>query len=193
MGDMADAAMESEWADEFRHRNYPECQYCGFHELEWVKTERGWRLHHFDGNLHICLKRKEKPVRIEKEHIGKYVKASTWDVSQKVKVLRLKNAESFIGKRGSKEGMFVRGDGSNAWEILEAPIVSDTKFETFWTLWQPASEKPVTRKFFDKAEAFECADLMTRRHKVEFYVMKSEALCQVAEAPITWQTAKGKK
>lgn len=67
------------------------------------------------------------------------------------------------------------------------------KFEPFYILWQPMSHLPPTRKFTDRKEAFEVAEYMTRKHKVDFFVMKSYGHCAPSEMPVKWQVAKGVK
>lgn len=67
-----------------------------------------------------------------------------------------------------------------------------TKLKTFWILWQPASDVPPRVRYDTKKAAQEAAEVMTARHQVEFYVLKTEALCQISVAPIKWTTTKEK-
>lgn len=71
--------------------------------------------------------------------------------------------------------------------------VEKEKFEIFYILWQPESNLPPTTKFFNRKEAYEIAENMTRKHKVSFYVMKAQGVCSISEAPITWQPGNSKK
>lgn len=66
------------------------------------------------------------------------------------------------------------------------------KFETFWILWQPDHDSPPVVRFTTKKEAQEAAEVMTLRHKVEFYVMRADAVCQISAPPIKWANAKEK-
>lgn len=68
--------------------------------------------------------------------------------------------------------------------------IVEEKFEGFYVLWQPDSSLPPKVRFYTKDEAYRAAELMTRKHKVPFYVMKAEGLCQAANQPIYWQNAK---
>lgn len=67
------------------------------------------------------------------------------------------------------------------------------KFKTFWILWQPGSSLPPTVRFVTKAAAQDAAEVMTSKLKVEFYVMRAEAVCQISEPPIKWSSAKEEK
>jgi len=61
MGDMADMTLQDSVdgvAIEEDSGNYfgrdRECAYCGKKQLEWRKTEHGWRLIEPDGKIHVC-------------------------------------------------------------------------------------------------------------------------------------------
>lgn len=132
---------------------------------------------------------------ITKEHIGSFVKARSWPFENRIQVLSVKSGSFSASRRGKRCGGFTCQDGSNPWELVSAPKetpVSQPKFETFYILWQPVSHLPPTRKFTDRKEAYEVAEYMTRKHKVDFYVMKAHGHCIVAEAPIQWRTVGGK-
>ena len=65
MGDMADWQIENmllPWDGFGYDHTMPQCKYCGEPELEWKKTDKGWRL--FDGNkLHICKRENNGNIR----------------------------------------------------------------------------------------------------------------------------------
>jgi hypothetical protein len=170
MGDMADSI--GEWDDEWYEDNRPTCRYCGAPDLVWRRTYGRWTLWENDGlKLHVCpIKRKST---LENWH---------WPKGRK-------------GERDCPHGVGHGGihgcDGCCAHPSFEKRSKKmTTGFEPFWTLWQPESPKPTTRKLFDRDEAYEVAEAMTAQHKVQFYVMKSEALCELGEAPVKWFNVK---
>lgn len=65
-----------------------------------------------------------------------------------------------------------------------------TKFKSFWILWQPDCSLPPKVRFSSKRAAQDAAEVMTSKHKVEFYVMRAEAVCQICPTPIKWINAK---
>jgi len=34
------------------------CKHCGQIDLIWIETDKGWRLHQKDGEIHNCFKKK---------------------------------------------------------------------------------------------------------------------------------------
>ena len=59
MGEMAD--YYNEMYDYTDPEDYWEpfqvkCKYCGNDQLEWVETDRGWRLANRNGKVHHCTK-----------------------------------------------------------------------------------------------------------------------------------------
>jgi len=61
---MADMIIDDLFDDYWEYEHEPEdeyprlfmCRYCGYQDLQWTKTERGWRLANQSGRVHTCKK-----------------------------------------------------------------------------------------------------------------------------------------
>lgn len=71
-------------------------------------------------------------------------------------------------------------------------VMRETDFKVFWILWQPASNFPPRVRFATRNEAYEAAEVMARRHSVEFYVLRSDGKCELDVPPLKWTSAKTK-
>lgn len=62
MGDMADFALDTIIIDFSNHTTIKKstCKYCLQKGLEWVQTNKGFRLFNKDNELHSCEKYKQK-------------------------------------------------------------------------------------------------------------------------------------
>ena len=127
-------------------------------------------------------------MKISEEHIGKLVRARSWSDDQAVKVLQV-GINNFRGRRSSGEvTSFDRDDGANPWVRVPGTTIKPGFFENFYILWQPESDLPPKVKFYDRDEAQRAADLMAKKHNAPFYVMKADALCQLARPLTDWLT-----
>ena len=59
MGDMADFALDTIDFYEIRTKKI-RCKYCKQRGLEWVQTDKGFRLFDKDNKIHSCEKYKQK-------------------------------------------------------------------------------------------------------------------------------------
>lgn len=135
-------------------------------------------------------------MRITREHIGKMVRAESWEKNQAIQVVGMVDDSTFKARLsdGTTRSTYDRNDGYNPWVLIgkadkkKGGIMA--KFETFWILWQPASHLPPTVRFTTKREAQAAAEIMTKKHNREFYVMKADGLCELAAPPVKWSDAR---
>lgn len=84
------------------------------------------------------------------------------------------------------------GDYDRLWDDVKATTKSAVSAKTttgktakFWILWQPESSLPPRVKFKTQKEAERVAEIMARKHRKVFYVLRAIAEFEVLPTPVS--------